>query len=156
MATYDEESLLVDIETLLKNNLNTRITALNTEKADSITLAQVDSNAYFMDMDDRHANYSPVVIYTISGIDTESIASSSLRTITINIAIIINDNGDLDIVKRMMRYGRALREVFEMNFKYIRAVSDFKISSLPVLSFQLRNTSERYKIVGLDLETCIC
>jgi len=155
MATYDEESLLSDIETVLKNNLNTRIAAINTEKADSITLATIDSGAYFMDMDDRSANYNPIVVYTISSIETESIGHATARNIIVNIAIIVNDNGDLSIVKRMLRYGRALREVFEQNFRYIRALDNFKIQSLPVLGFQLRNNSQRYKIVGLDLETSI-
>jgi hypothetical protein len=70
---YDLENLLDDIETVLKTNLNTKITQLNTEKSDAIVLRSVPSQAYFFEtLDQRVANYNPFILYGIEEIETVS------------------------------------------------------------------------------------
>src|SRR5687768_5557582 len=110
--SYDIESILVDVQALISANLNAKITAINTEKNDSITLRSIDSSAYFMDMDDQSANFDPIVLYAVTGIDGEGIGPVTSKIVTINVAIILSDDGhDMSIIKRMLRYGRALEEV---------------------------------------------
>lgn len=153
---YDAETLLSDIQTVLSDNLNTKITAINTEKNDTITLGSVASGAYFMDMDDHAANFDPIVLYSVADVESEGIGPATKKVYTVNVCLILNDNGqDMNIVKRMLRYGRCLEEVIENNFYQKRAWDDFKIESLPVLGFQKSGTSLRYKIVGLNIISSI-
>lgn len=152
MAVYDPESLLIDIENIVKNNLNTKITAINTEKGDSITLASIDSSAYILDIDLKSVNYNPFILTSIVDIESNGIGSATSKIITINVALIHSDNGqDSAIVKRMLRYGRALSEIFEENFYQKRVTGILKIQNLPILSFQKSNSSLVYKVVGLDI-----
>lgn len=151
---FDEEQILANLETVLKANLNTKITAINTEKNDSITLAAIDNNAYVMDVDDKQVNYNPYIIYMIADQTSEACGPVTAQTLTINIAMIHSDNGmDLNIVKRMLRYRRALREVIEDNFQKINQCGNVTIESLPVLSFQKNSSSIMSKIVGINIIT---
>lgn len=151
---FDLEILLSDIKALMISKLNTKISSINTEKNDSIILKTVSDSAYFLDMDDQAANYDPVILYSITDIQSQGIGPRTSKSVTINIALILSDDGIVPfIVNRMLRYGRCLSEIFEENWKYSRAVSDFKVQALPVLSFQKSDSSENYKVVGIDLIT---
>jgi len=151
MASYDIETLLIDVKEVMTTNLNTKITDINTEKNDTTILSAINAAAYLQDMDDSTAVYDPFVLYMVTNIDSEGIGPATMKTVTVNIAIILVDSSYLDIINRMWRYGRALEEIFEEKWKFKRGVCDFKIESLPVLSFQLLDESQRYKVVGINL-----
>lgn len=157
MARFDEEVLLNNLETVLKANLNTKITAINSEKSDSITLTAIDNNAYQLDTDDKISNYNPYIIYMISEQTTEARGSATAENIVINIALIVTDNGnDLNIVKKMLRYRRCLKEVIEDNYRKISYCDSVIIESLPILSFQKSSNSHVSKICGINIITTIC
>lgn len=151
---YDLETLLSDIKSIMTSNLNTKLTSITNEKDDLIVLKPVSSSAYLEDMDDKFANYDPFILTYITNIDTEGIGYQTSKTVTVNVALVLSDDGlKGDILHRMLRYGRALEEIFEENWRNKGAVGTFKIESLPVLSFQRSDNSERYKVVGLNLIT---
>ena len=151
---FDEELILSNLETILKANLNTKIGTINTEKGDSITLATINDNAYIMDVDDKEVNYNPYIIYMIADQTSESNGPVTSENLIINIALINSDNGmDKSIVKRMLRYRRALREVIEDNFRNINQCGEVTIESLPVLSFQKGSSSIMSKVVGINIIT---
>lgn len=154
---FDEEQLLVNIETILKANLNTKITAINAEKNDTIVLATLDSNAFAMDIDDKENNYNPYLIFMIADQTTEANGPHTAENLVINVALIVSDNGmDLKIVRRMLRYRRCLKEVIEENFRKISPCGQVTIESLPVLSFQKSSSSIASKVVGINILTSIC
>jgi hypothetical protein len=99
---YDIEGLLTNIETILKANLNTKITAINSEKNDSIVLDSVLDASYQYDMDDKEANYNPfMLIYPIPE-DSEGIGPCTSETIIINVNLIHTDSGnDINILLRL-------------------------------------------------------
>ena len=152
---YDVEQILSDLETIFKTYFNNKIIALNTEKSDSITLEQINLNAYFMDMDDAAINYDPFILFEISDLNSDGIGPGTSKNITVNFALVLNDNGqDQFIVKRMLRYQRCMEEIIEDNFQSLKC-DILKIESLPVLSFQRANESLRYKIVGININSSI-
>ena len=153
---FDEELLLLNLETIIKANLNTKIAALNTEKNDTISLATVNNSAYIMDVNDKEVNYNPYIIYMISEQTSEARGPVTIENIIINVALIHSDNGlDPYIVKRMLRYRRCLKEVIEENFRSISPCDSVTIESLPVLSFQKSNSSYSSKVVGINIITSI-
>ena len=154
--SYDLESILTDVLAVMTDNLNTKITAINTEKNDSITIGQVSSSSYFLDLDSKSSNHDPVVLYGIADVQNEAIGPATSKIVTIGVSIIKNDNGiNPNIVKQMLRYGRALEEIFQDKFKNKRAWGDFKVDVLPVLSFLRSDVSQRYKIVGINIITTL-
>lgn len=151
-AKYDVESLITDIQSVLSSNLNTKLSTIDTEKNDGMTLTTVASAAYFLDMDDKAANFNPIVLIGESENIGEGIGPATSEKVTIQVALILNDNGtDLNIVKRMLRYRRALKEVIEDNFYKNRRCDYLQVKSLPVLDFLRSGESLRYKIAGIEI-----
>jgi len=153
--TYDVESFLADLETHLKTNLNTKITAINAEKADSVVLRSVDNAAYlFQTMDDTVANYDPYVYYGIQDIESQGNGAQTLNRFTVIVAIIIHDAaGDILVGKRMLRYSRVLSEVMEDRYSSIGSeYKKTKISSLVPITFRLLDDSNNYRAIGIELE----
>ncbi len=63
---YDLENLLDDVKGIMTTNLNTKISAINSEKGDSTTLLTVDNSAYFLqELDNTSVNYNPFVFYIL-------------------------------------------------------------------------------------------
>lgn len=153
-AKYDWESLAADIETILKNNLNTKITALDAEKADTITLDQVNSSAYFFQtMNDSIANFNPFIFYGIDNIESEGIPSASSDEIEIAVWLVLDDDAnDLLIANRMLRYTRALKEVFEDNWNETRNRSKIVVKAFAPVQFQdAINSSNSGRIAQISI-----
>lgn len=157
MAKYDIESLLLDIETLLKNNLNNKITAINSEKNDSIVLAQIDSNAYFMQsLDGPEVNYNPFIFYGIEAISDEATGANFSFTpmrLSIAVALVMEDSGlDVNISRRMFRYQRAIKEIFEEGFDSIPEGIKLTVQSQVPIELSLLNDSYKHKAIGVTIK----
>jgi hypothetical protein len=153
---YDIESLLVDVQAILASNLNTKISAINSEKNDTISLGSIDSNAYFMQsMDAEQANYDPYVVYSVIDIDDEADRANFSRAVTnlqLAVVIVVSDEGnDVNISKRMFRYGRALKEVFTENFNSISEGVKLSVQSQVPVNLALINDSFTHRAVGVTL-----
>ena len=85
---YDLELLMDDVKSILTSNLNTKISAINTEKSDSTTLLTVDNDAYFLqDLDHRSVNYNPFVFYSCEDIDGTGFGPNTPQEFLINIIL---------------------------------------------------------------------
>ena len=137
----------------MSNNLNPKITALNTEKADSISLTPVASNAYvFPSLNGTTLNYDPFIFYGIQDIrsDTETGYGHTLESVDVVVCLVKADMGqDVDIGNRMLRYHRALKEVIEDGFDENRNGIKLKVSSLVPIEFTLMNSAQLFRAVGV-------
>jgi len=157
MANYDIETFFDQLETFLIANLNTKITAINAEKADSITLASVSSSAYFfLTLDEQVANYDPFIFYTIGGISSNGIGPGTGKTYLVDVALIMtNDGVDSNSRKRTLRYHRAITELFEENYANIDKRVNIKVESLEPITFAAQNDSQFYRAVGVQLQVTL-
>lgn len=154
MARYDLENYLVDVLAVMTTNLNTVIGAINTEKNDSITLKTVDANAYFLQtLDSAAANYDPYILYGIENIETVSMGPHSGHKVTVSVVIVLADFEDLNVTKRILRYGRALEQCFQENFQNNDQGLRIEVQSLVPVQFQALNSSYRYRAIGVLLTT---
>lgn len=152
MAKYDVELFLNDIKTILTSHLNTKIAAINSEKNDTITLGSINNNAYFLQtLDNDEANFDPYVLYGIEDIKTVGIGPLSGHEYTIAIVIVVADHQDGNCAKKMMRYQRALEEVFAEHFQENEHGTKMEIQSIVPVSFKALNTSFRYRAIGVAL-----
>lgn len=108
----DAEALLKSIGDFVKENLNTRITAINTEKGD-FNIDSITAN-------DRHYRYGATlrdlpnhkfVNMTISGdIDADSNQEDILETVSILVEVVFDDPMNENTYFQSLRYMRAIYE----------------------------------------------
>lgn len=157
MATKDIEDVLDDIETFLKANLNTKIGEVNTEKGDGITLLTIDSGAYFLQsMANTVANFNPFVFYGISETRSEGIGPGTAKFYFVDVIIVVTDSGnDPDIGRKVLRYNKALVELFENNYARVSGSDRLEVQSLEPVVFQLINSEDVYRAAGVRLEVVL-
>lgn len=156
-SNVDIEILAADIETFLKANLNTKISAISSEKNDSISLSTIDSAAYFFQsMDEKVANYDPFVLYGVveMPISDPVMGCANLKGLTYQVIICMVDNKNdatKDKSKRALRYSRCLEELFASNYDKIHYGYKFYAQTLTPVPFTDLNSSRNYIAVGLNL-----
>lgn len=161
MATrLDIERFCAEVETFLKANLNTKLAALDAEKADSITLKTLPTAAYFFQtLGDKIANYDPFLFYGIDSMrvrDGQGIGPATAKDYTIHVVVVIQDNGnDPNIVKRLLRYQRALWEIFEVDWATLRHGVKLRIGGLVPIALELLNRSAPDRAIGISLEVTL-
>lgn len=152
---YDLESLLTDVETVLKANLPGRLTAIDAEKNDGVTLKQIDNAAYFAQtLNQGVAAFDPYLAYGVIDQSPDGNYGGTADRVSLQVVIVLSDPGqDTAILKRVLRYQRALREVFEQNWEKTR--KGIKLRVEPTLPVQLSelDTSKNYRAVGVQIET---
>jgi hypothetical protein len=151
---FDIEDTVLRVESILKERLNTAIGAINTAKNDSIVLKTVESTSYFIQsMDERMANMDPYVVVAIEGIESQGQGPYTQHTISIMAALCLADNGqDLNVSRRMFRYGTALREALEKGWSDTGGNSQrLMVQSQVPIAFQLLNTSQNFRAVGVTI-----
>lgn len=154
MPKYDVENLLSDIQSLLTTYLNTKLSEIDTEKNDGITLKQVDSSAYFLQtLDGKAANFDPFILYGVDTIESDGRRSATLRKYQISVVIVLADSrSEVTPAARMFRYLRALEEVFEEHWAENGNAINLVIQSLEPVEIKLFNTSQPYRAVGVRFE----
>lgn len=153
----DAESVLMRVVELLQSDLNGFITAINTEKNDDVVLDQVDNAAYaIQELAGVVQNYNPFVLVGIDDIQSVGKGPVTSDLLTMTAVVILPDQGqDLQIIKRLLRYNRCLKDTIERNWSDSKLGTRFEISSLVPVQFTLANTSNLYRAVGIQIKTGI-
>ena len=154
---YDLENLMSDIKSIMVDNLNTKISALNTEKGDSTTLLTVDNNAYFLqELDSTTINYNPFIFYSCEEIEGTGFGPNTPQEFLINCVLVLADQSAYsDIPSRMFRYLRAMKEIFEENFS-IKTNSNFiSINQITPIPLTGLNDQQEFRATGIQIRTSI-
>lgn len=153
---FDAEDILVEIQTYLQANLNTKIAEINSEKNDSITLNSVSTDAYFLQtLNDSIANFDPYILIGLDDMPSVGIGPATLKTLTFTVVLVLADTQDLLIGRRMLRYGRALEEIFNEGFQRILPFVSFKVNSLVPIAITSVNSNDPYRAVGVEVVTAL-
>ncbi len=156
MARYDVENLLDGVVNIIKANLNTKITALNTEKNDGIQLMPVEDAAYFfMGLNERVANFNPFIIYGVESLATLPIEQGSALDIGVSVVVVVVDQGKPEINRLMLRYSRALKEVIEENNQKAGRSIKLTVEQFMPISFELLDSDAKYKAIGITINGTI-
>ncbi len=157
MPKVDIENILEAIKAKCQSGLNAKITAIEAEKAaagDGLTptLAQVDStNGYFLQTwSEKILNIDPAIFIEADTPEaTDGGTTAELHKVAVY-AILVDSGNTNDTVKRIFRYSRALKELFE-NYDF-NGHGKFKIGSiLPTSWPKDMDSSEQIKIGGITL-----
>lgn len=152
MAIYDIESLVFDIDATLRANINTEINAINTEKADGITIDDITTNAFAVQSLDENIDNFPNFVFTevqeTPAIPIGPQTGMEFRILTLVIAS--GTENELQSSRRMFRYGRALKQCIEKHWASSNKLgTKVKIEQIPPQDYLSLNASKKFKTVGL-------
>ncbi|MCK5387230.1 MAG: hypothetical protein KAJ39_08585 [Gammaproteobacteria bacterium] len=113
MAVFDIEAFRDYYLDLFKANLNTKIQAINVEKADDITLDEFIDGQFVTDMNEKVLNRGSYVIINVEGVDVNNNGHGTFSSeITISFSVIFTKiSGGSKAETMLFRYMRALEEV---------------------------------------------
>ena len=150
---YDMEDLCDDVLAVMTTYFNAKLTEINAAKNDGIVLDPIDSGAYSLQqLNGKMLNYNPFCLYGIEDIETVSQGPLSSDRFQISVTVVVKDSGEeLECGRRMFRYSRALKEVFEKNWNDRQGVK-FEIKSLVPVPLPNLNDGNSHRAVGIVLE----
>lgn len=152
---YDIESFAKDVEATLKSKLNTKITSINTEKGDYDIDPISDKAYFFQTLNDKVNSFSPALFYYIDDIRSDGIGPATSDDISIEIVIILSNSNDGKQAYKLLRYLRALKELFNDEFNNVKSNRTVKVESLVPINFALQNSSSYVDGIGIRLTTTI-
>lgn len=161
---YDAEKLMTDIRAILVAKLDAKLDQIAAEKADfdsenlggALGLPYIPEKDYFFQSwSDRILNVKYAIFYGIEETVTSGMGPSSAVLYKIFVEIIVHDSGqDSKTTNRVLRYSRAIREVFEENYDKLPGGNNIKIETTKPISFRIDlDTSEEIKVGGVLITT---
>lgn len=155
--TFDIECFIDNLEQFLKDNLNNALAVVDAEKNSGWTTEPVDPEAYvFQSLDNLPINFDPILFYGISNVGGEAIESATSGIYSIEVSVIKADDESKTIGRKLLRYQRAMKMIFEQNYFKINNVRPkIVIKSLQPINFQLQNSSNQFKAIGVEIELSI-
>lgn len=150
---YDIEDVLTDMKSVCTTNLATKLLEIDAEKADR-ALLPVNANAYFFQsLEHAKAAAFPVFIYYwMEDPTADGLGPNTLQDLEISFVVVLKDTAENDFyLTRMLRYSRALKEIFEQsctgNMKHLRML----ISSLSPVTFMIEGADTSFHAAGIKL-----
>ena len=150
---YDAEYIVDVILDVVKDNLNTKLSDISTEKNDSITLADIPSSAYFFNHMPVNNNISSFVVYGIT--ETEVLDNAGmgvLKRYSVDIELVLSGltNKSRETLERtLMRYTRAIEEVLAENWDNINLTGKLILNQIPAQTFQIEESGELFRVAGV-------
>ncbi len=156
MARQDEEYWGLKIRDIFRTNLNTVIGDINTEKADGLDIATLNTQAFILaDPGRKGPNFDPLMLFIVDPElgDTEGGEAAELFRLTCQIVVSAGNITDTDdLFKTLARYRRAIRDVVRDHiFTLASAPSDLSLISLPDFAFHVEKQGLFYT-VGIGLQ----
>lgn len=159
---YDFESAVRDLDTLMKDatyGVNARIAAINTELGNAPVLATLNTtNAlYWQEIPDTGLNYDIILFNYIQSVDAVHVRGSTAGKYQVNSEILFSNSlVDSQLIYRLLRYQRALRDFYKSNWDRLGHTVELEIRELsPVDWLFSKNQQTPYKGIGVSIEIVI-
>jgi hypothetical protein len=154
---FDLEKLLVDLDAYFKANLNARITAINTEKNDTITLEQINAGAFIL-WSNETVNKSYDRFILIQPLDVVSNVNGPYvsEQYSIEVLMFLQENYNrIDSWKEVLRYWRAIKEVALKSWDKVAVGIQGDVTSLAPIAFSDNQSSTPLKVFGVRIDFTI-
>jgi len=170
---YDLENLLKDVNALIVSNINAAIDAVEAEKVAQglpasgiqhidLTASTTNPSGYNglfeQSWSPANLNVKDAIFYGVEDIQTQGIGPASAQVMKVFVEIIHTDSGNDTLgLKRLARYSRAIKDVFESNYDRFPVTSNkIKIETVRPISFKLdTDSSEEIRVGGISLTMAI-
>lgn len=150
MSRFDTETLIKKCLTLVQAELNTKIQEINTEKGD-FEIDTIEPGAYyFAQLPAEVYNYSAFVVYGFMNNPTleSSNEFNQIKSLEIFFEVVSVDAGENEgqnVIYKLLRYSRALEDIFNKNFsKIMEGYGKIQVSNLtPTTLFSMEGKTVR-------------
>ncbi len=156
---FDAEDMLDGILQIMTDGLNARIAAIEAEKVAAgkgltPTLAAIPTDGYYLQSwSEKILMTNPSIFYGIEEVTTIDGGFGAAKKYKLFAEIVLVDSGmTADADKRILRYTRALEEIFTEAFKNTAEVGRAIIETVRPASFKLDlDSSEEMKVGGIAI-----
>jgi hypothetical protein len=135
----DMEFYALKFINVIKDNLNTKITAINTAKNDGLTMDTLNADAYYyMEFGQSLPVHNPICVFQLDLNPADTVAGASSETVEIMVMLIASHKlaNSLDVLKLTSRYRRAITEIIEENHQPYHQP---QVVSMPDVPFTFKN-----------------
>jgi hypothetical protein len=154
---------ILDIMTHPTEGLNAYISAVDAEKtakgmAFTPALKLVASAGYFyQSWNDKILNIDPAIFYGFEDVQAGDAGKGIAKTFKIFVEIVLVDNGMTnDVDRRVLRYSRALEELFADKFDVVNNSSRIKIETVRPMSMKVDfDSSDEVKVGGISISLSV-
>lgn len=154
---YDAEKLMVDLKAICQDNLNNKLASIDADKGDGSTPQVPNEAYYFQDMlHERAPSHDVLMLFGLQDPVCDSGFGITAEEHEIYFIVVVKETGELDqLTTRLMRYARALKEVFEANFSNIRCPCKLMVSSIMPTRFKQDGVSGAWLAAGVKIKTTL-
>ena len=152
------EDFLKCAKALVIANINDKLTEIDNERGDyELKKIDVDDAIIFQSMNNFPVNFDPILFYGVDNVTNQGdVESAAGETWEIEFSIILADPQDKTVDTRILRYQRALKEIFLNNYVKINNMRQkVRVRSLNPVAFTLQNASVEYRAIGIIVETTL-
>ena len=150
MARFDLEDFRDVLKAYLVDNMVAKVAEINTEKGDSL-LFVIPEAQYFQDFNEKIVNVTNFIYFGFLPFDPGISSGNSLaQPITMFFLTMVSDHeGGILGENKILRYTRAMTEIFQENALSNAHISDLEITILPPDLVQIKPGADWYKAGGV-------
>jgi len=157
MAKFDLEVFSDTLKNYLIDNMAAKVAEINTEKGDDPVLNEIPAAAYFEDFNEKIVNFTDFIYF---GFDEFEPGVSNAGEIgqpvsMFFLTLVIDQDGGVVGRNKILRYTRAMFEIFEENATTDANISDLEMIILPPDRVTLDLSSDWYKTGGVRIKGTI-
>lgn len=156
MSRQDEEFWMLKIASYFVSDLNTKITAINTEKGNDADMLTLNANAFLYGKQTGFPNYNPFVVFDLditdsADRDTDTSHATTQATMLVHLVYSHNNLHGLVPIKLNARYKRALYEVILGRHNELNYIN-YKIIGSVLDSFNENNKFYNQVSIGIEYQ----
>lgn len=152
----DTEIICDRLKAHVQNRLNAELDKINQEKNDGITLDHVSNDAYFFEsLNDEAHNFDPFIFYFVDSVTSEVRGQSFAKAVNLEFDLMVVDNGDSHISRKLLRYTRVMETVLAESFTKVMPSNNADLETLEAIDVKLRNSSKIHKAIGTRISFTI-
>ena len=150
MANFDLEDFRDILKAYLVDNMAAKVAEINTEKGDSL-LVEIPEAQYFQDFNEKIVNFTDFMYFGFLPFDPGRSSGNSLaQPVSMFFLSMISDHeGGTVGENKLLRYTRAMTEIFQANATANAHISDLEITIMPPELVQIRPGADWYKAGGV-------
>ena len=150
MGSFDLEDFRDILKAYLVDNMVAKVAEINTEKGDTL-LVVIPEAQYFQDFNEKVVNFKDFIYFGFLAFDPGVSSGDSLgQPVTMFFLTMVSEHkGGIIAENKILRYTRAMTEIFQANALENAHISDLEITILPPDLVQIRPGADWYKAGGV-------
>lgn len=151
MAKFDLETFSDTLKAYLVDGMAAKIAEINTEKGDEPVLIEIPETQYFEDFNEKIVNFKDFMYFGFLPFEPSIPNAGEIGqdTSMFFMTLVTDQNSGKVGRNKILRYTRAMYEIFTANATANANISDLEITILPPESITLDFGSDWYKVGGV-------